>query len=121
MRDGFVPCDEQFGDQPPVTACPERFSAHEARRGLRELSRQRLLPFIGAHASRVAPEGRDPDAAEALLTRLAAEPAAELHRVPVVDPYFTQRLRERSLPELRIPPGARKPPHVHERLDIYFA
>src|SRR5919201_859269 len=112
--------DQELGDQPPVAARPERLGAHEARRRLGQRFLERLLPGLGAHPRRVAAERTDPEAAELLLARLPAAAAAELDRVPVGDPRLAQRLSERRLPELRIPPRAGKPADVHERLDGYL-
>jgi hypothetical protein len=120
MDDRVTAGDEQLGDQAPVAARPKGLGAHEARRGLSELFGQRYLPRLGSHPGRVAAEGRDSDATEALLARLAPEPSAELNRVPVRDPGRAQRLPERRLPELRVPLGARKAPHVDEGSDIYL-
>ena len=121
MRHGIAARDEQLGDQTPVAPRPERLCTHEARRGLGERLVQSSLPLGGSHPGRVAAESRDPDASESLFTRLASAPAAELDGVPIRDPGRAQRLRERRLTELRVAPGARKSPHVHERLDVYLS
>ena len=121
MRHGIAARDEQLGDQTPVAPRPERLCTHEARRGLGERLVQSSLPLGGSHPGRVAAESRDPDAGEPLFTGLAPAPAAELDGVPVRDPGRAQRLRERRLTELRVAPGARKSPHVHERLDVYLS
>ena len=72
MHHLVAPCDEQLCDQPPVAAPPHGLGAEEA--GSRFLKRrgERLLPLGPAHPRRVTPEGRRPDAAESLFTRLAA-------------------------------------------------
>jgi hypothetical protein len=74
------------------------------------------LPFGRSHTRRVAPEGIVADACEALLARLAAEAAAELHRVAVGDPGLPENACDRRAPELRIPAGTGEPADVDEGL-----
>ena len=103
--DDFVSSrNQQLRDQAPVAFRPERLGAHEARDGLRQLGRERLLPGVGAHARRVAAKGADADAREPLLAGLAAAAPAELLCVPVRDSRLVERRRQRGLPELRVPP-----------------
>jgi hypothetical protein len=69
-----------------------------------------------AHARRVASEGTLGDAEEALLAGLAGAPAAERGGVAVGDPRRFERLVQRRLVELRVPPGGGEAPDVDERL-----
>src|SRR5919201_6043200 len=120
MRDGFATREEELGDQAPVAARPERLGAHEAGHRVGERFLEGALPLLRAHPRGVAPEGRDANAAEALLSRLAAAAAAELFGVAVRDAGRAQGLGKRRLAELRVPPRAGKPAHGHEGLDVYL-
>src|SRR5690242_14605566 len=77
VHDLLASCDEQLGDEAAVAAVPVALGAHQAQRGLRERLGERGLPLGRAHARGVAAEGRHANAGEALLARLAPEPAAE--------------------------------------------
>src|SRR4051812_5530 len=116
MHDFVTSGEQQLRDEASVALRLVRLRAHEARRGLRELGCQRLLPGVGAHPRRVAPERADADARESLLAGLPASAPAELLGVPVGDPGLLERRRQRGLPELRVPPRAREAPDVDERL-----
>src|SRR5581483_1767989 len=116
MDDVVAARGEELGDQPPVASDPERLGAHQARRGLGERFLEPLLPRLGPHSRRVAPERRHADAAEAILTRLSTQASAELDGVPVGDPGRVERRLERVAAELRVPPRPREAAHVDERL-----
>src|SRR5579884_1802049 len=107
--------DEELRDQAAMAAPPEGLGAREARRRLGKRARERRLPFVAAHARRIAAEGGDPDAVESLLARLAAATPAELDCVPVLDPGCAECLAERALVELRVAARPGEAPHVDER------
>src|SRR6266700_8030251 len=106
---------QELGDQAPVAAPPGCLGAHEAGSRLREGLAEGLLPRGRAHPRSVAPEGGHAQAREPLLSRLAAEAAAQLDRVPVGDPGLGQSGFEGTLVELRVPARARKAADVDER------
>lgn len=118
VKGGMASGREQLGDEPPVAALPERLGAHEARGGLRERAGQSLLPGLRGHARRVAAEGRDGEAGEALLVRLGASPAPELHDVPIRNSRFWKGLCERLAVELGIAARTRVAPDVDKRPDL---
>jgi len=105
---------EELGDQAPVTAGPERLGAEERGRRLLQRRREGALPFGCRHPRRVAPEGGDPDTAEALLAGLVRTAPAELGRVPVVDPCGGERPYERLLAELRVAARPGEAPDVDD-------
>src|SRR5438132_6808059 len=116
-----APRRQELGDQPAVTLLPGRLSAQDARPPPVELPGEGLLELRCGHTRGVAPESLDPDAAESLLARLPASPAAELDGVAVVDAGVPKRLSERGLVELWIAPRRREAANVDERLDSGFA
>lgn len=120
MDDFLAAGDQELGDETPVAPLPGGLGAHEARGRLGKLTREGVLPLRGAHAGGVAPEGRDPEAAELLLTRLAAEASAELDRVPIHDPGLGESVLEGPLVELRVPARAGEAADVDESPDAFL-
>src|SRR4030095_13652402 len=108
----------QLCDQPPVAAPPHRLRAEEARSRFLQRRGERLLPLGRAHSGGVTPEGRRSDAAETLLTRLAAAASAERFRMSVRDAGVGEAGRKRDLAELRIPSRARVAPDVDDRSNL---
>lgn len=96
--------DQQISDQPPMAPPPERLGAHETRCRLLERAIESLLPGVGRHPRRIAPEGGGVDAGEPLLAELAASPSAELDLVAIRDPGRAERRGEPRLVELWMPP-----------------
>src|SRR5512132_392776 len=115
MHHLVAPRDEQLCDQPPVAAPPHGLGAEEAWSRLLQRRGERLLPLGPAHPRRVTPEGRRPDAAETLFTRLAAAAPAQRFRMAVLDAGLGKAARKRDLVELRIPSRARVAPDVDDR------
>ena len=112
---------ERIGDQTPVAAAPIPLSTHDRRPALAP----QLLQALEAggelgrlHVLGVAAEGLDsPWASFGGPGRPA--PAAQLVAERLVrDAGGLQRLAERAYVELRIAPGAGKPPHIRENLHV---
>src|SRR4051795_8351784 len=78
-----APGMQELGDQAAVAPPPERLRTHEAGLGLCERRSESALPRCRAHSRGIAAEGGDPDAAEALLPGLPAQPPTEVDRVAV--------------------------------------
>src|SRR5205085_7358312 len=94
---------QQLRNQPAVAAPPDGLGAHEAGRRPDELGLEGGLPVLRPHPCRVAPEGRNANAAEVLLAGLAAQALAEPDGMSVADAVNGERVGERSLVELRVP------------------
>jgi len=86
---------EHLRDQPPVTALPGSFGAHEARGREREYVVQGFLPRGRAHLGRIARELSE--TREELLARFLAAPPAELDGMLVRDAGVRERSGQRRL------------------------
>lgn len=115
MHDSEAACHEEIGDEAAVALPPGGLRAHEARRPRRaERIIEGDLPLGRSHPCRIASEGGLGETREALLSRFAAQAAAEPDRVAVADLGRFESRTERGLAELGVSARRRKAAYVDE-------